>query len=370
MIVIEGAGIAGLTLANCLKKLNREYLIVEKAPVLQPVGAGIAVQNNGIAILQALGLEDKLHGCELQKMEMFSQFQEQTLDPSIGWHTKMVHRRALQQVLLDGLAERDIRLNCTVTKAVEQDQGVEICLSTGEQIKAELLIVASGIHADRHQAAEIEQANQWCWRAVVSSQHKQTTGGEYWFGDYRLGVMPIGNQEYYIYQVLKNGGQQDERERLEFWQSDKVKAMFPWLDISNAKWLSHPLAQRQIHWGQGRIIAIGDAAHALTPNMGQGAVLAMEDAYQLAMLLMHKNEDQLLSALIQARHERVAKVQSQSLFIGKLAHWQNPLAVRLRDFLFNQVSAKSIVNKQIIWMQQFIDQMQPLIPTTNSEHGR
>ena len=130
------------------------------------------------------------------------------------------------------------------------------------------------------------------------------------------------------------------------------------MDLSNAQWLSHGLQQRSINWGEGRVIAIGDAAHALTPNLGQGAVLAMEDAYGLANLIqsgvtMHE----LLSLFVVKRHKRVKAVKMHSFNAGKSAHLAHPIPVFLRDLILTSLPISLIQKNQNRFMNDFIESM-------------
>src|SRR5258706_9992552 len=87
-------------------------------------------------------------------------------------------------------------------------------------------------------------------------------------------------------------------------------------------------------WGQGRTVLIGDAAHAMTPNLGQGAAMAIEDAAVLPEVIA---SDAPAEALRKIRHDRVAKVLQDSRRLGQMAHMENPVACWLRDTLVRYV---------------------------------
>lgn len=91
-------------------------------------------------------------------------------------------------------------------------------------------------------------------------------------------------------------------------------------------------------WGRGRVMLLGDAAHAMTPNQGQGAAMAVEDALVLTRELA-AGFDGALERYRAARHPRVRQVQLDSRRIGQVAHWENRLACSARDGLMRLVPA-------------------------------
>ena len=96
-------------------------------------------------------------------------------------------------------------------------------------------------------------------------------------------------------------------------------------------------------WGQGRTVLIGDAAHAMTPNLGQGAAMAIEDAAVLPEVIA---SDAPAEELRKVRHHRVAKVQ-HSCRVGQMGHLKNPIACWLRNGLVRYVP-RSFSEKQYI----------------------
>lgn len=362
MIAINGAGIAGLTLANCLQQLGLEYFIIEKSPTLSSVGAGIILQQNGLAILAALGLEKKLQGNHLTQMSLGNINHLKQVEYRGSLAAKAVHRGELQQLLLSAIPSENIYLGRTIDALEQGPEGLNLRLSDQNNKHCDLLIEAGGIHAELHGKVKLTCSGQQCWRKVVRFSGNAEHAAEYWFGKHRLGVIPIGKNQAYIFHVYD--GDLTEKQRLD-WLEGMLKEqqqglLLKGLDLSGA-WIKNELSQREIHWGQGRVIAIGDAAHGLTPNLGQGAVLAMEDAYSLASLIgKNLSHDQLRHHFIKQRHNRVSKVQKQSWQVGKMAHFTNPGMVFMRDLMLAVIPPILMLKMQQRFIKQFVNSMLPI----------
>lgn len=363
-ILIEGAGIAGLTLANALEQQGIDYLILEKEPSLRAIGAGIAIQANGLAILKALGMEADLPGIQLQQMCLQGRGFRQVLDGDDAWPTRMMTRSALQQLLLRAVAHRMV-LNAEVEKAEPLARGITLTLKDGRQYEAALSVQASGIHHHGNKTSALRDSGQWCWRALIpGAVMPEPTGQEWWLGRHRIGLSPVDKGLYYMYHVMSQAGPEEDAQRKTYFRQSPVAQILSSENMASAQWLSHPLQDKPIYWGQPRRIAIGDCAHALTPNMGQGAVLGMEDAYLLAMLLGRNLErigqPDLWQDFVKRRHTRVARIRQQSWFFGQVAHWQNPWVTAMRDQLMAIAPGQRMIRQQQKWLARFCQQMQPL----------
>jgi 2-polyprenyl-6-methoxyphenol hydroxylase-like FAD-dependent oxidoreductase len=359
MIAINGAGIAGLTLANFLQQQGIDYFIIEKAPALTSVGAGIVIQKNGLEILAALGLEKSLKGNNLCQMSLGNINKLKHIDYLAELPIKAVHRSELQQLLLSRIPRGKIYLGRTIKGLRQDDRCLKLMLSEQETKSCDFLIEAGGVHAELHGKAKLTGSGQHCWRKIITCADDFNQGAEYWFGKHRLGVIPIGGKQLYVFHV--HDGDLTEKERLNWLEKMLIEQtkhpLLNNLDISG-QWIKHELSQREVHWGQGRVLAIGDAAHALTPNFGQGAVLAMEDAYCLASLIGENLcPEQLRQSFVKQRHRRVCKVQKQSWQAGKMAHFTNQWQVFVRDFILKIMPHRLILKMQQDFINQFVNNM-------------
>ena len=108
-------------------------------------------------------------------------------------------------------------------------------------------------------------------------------------------------------------------------------------------------------WYKKGICLLGDAAHATTPNMGQGACQAIEDAYILAECLEKKQKDKAFAEFQKIRMSKTKYIVDTSWNFGKMAHWQNPLAIGLRNQLLkmtpsaiNRLQIKKLFQLEIV----------------------
>jgi len=364
MVIINGAGIAGMTLANLLQASGVAYLLIEKAPKLEALGAGIILQNNGLAILEKLDVLRCLNGHDVNEMCVGYNRQIKVLEAQrMGMKCKVVHRADLQSALLSNIPTSNVRLNVCIKHFDIQGQNVHVNLSDGSTLLGSYLVDGSGINSHLFTQPKLFNSNHWCWRSIVNLRQPIARSGEYWFGKQRLGIAPISHTQAYVFHVIdmQKGESEssypiDVRQR---WIKQQIEVVddIKQLDFDDAQWLSHPLLDRDINWGQGRLVAIGDAAHAMTPNLGQGAVLAMEDAFELAKLIL-KDDTNPAQTMRQNRHKRVKAVHKQSRYVGKIAHNEYWAFKIIKRVFFAFMPMSLAVKAQVKWMNQFIKQIE------------
>ncbi|GAB2598031.1 FAD-dependent oxidoreductase [Nitrincola alkalisediminis] len=360
MIVIQGAGIAGLTLAALLEKAGQEYCVVERAEVLNTIGTGLLLQPNAQAVLSELGLLREmlqLSTC-VESMSLGACHRPAVIrwgnDFALG-----VHRGDLHSLLLSLIPASKIFLSTSIVDWKEHPLGVEVKLSDHQRLVATHLIGADGLRSSiRHTcytSQEYRYSGQWCWRTVINAKPFEDRAIELFKGSYRLGAIPIGCQQTYVYWVSSHLEQDpveqfvpDQTRLCLFGEKGEQLASYLTPDLL---WLCHPLCDRAVRWGKKKVILIGDAAHPVTPNLGQGAALGMEDAWCLYRLLTQKQAS--AEALKRMRHGRVKSVRRLSWWAGKFAHLENPVAVKLRDITLRCVPEQMIAKTQLRFAEGF-----------------
>lgn len=359
MILICGAGIAGLTLANILEQLGEDYLVYEKHPSIRAEGAGIVLHHNALCILEALGLADDLPGVWLSSMQIHSGRSTQTLPFSSNTAPRAlaVHREDLMQRLLAQLPTE--RIHCNSPVGSLQCRGDSVLVKNSHaNIDGRIVVVANGASSPLHGTPQFRHSGQWCWRAIVPSSDLQNVGAEHWFGRHRLGIIPISADRAYVFHVMQGADASDDETHLEWLQKQQAQGLFNTLDFQDTNWLSHPLDERVIDWGAENRVAIGDAAHAMTPNMGLGAAMAMEDAWTLAELIRRGDTSTPYSDQLRARrHTRVQSIQRQSWQFGNMAHLPPGPMRTLRNAALKLTPPSVILHQQRRLMLAYTSQM-------------
>lgn len=354
--LIVGAGIGGLVVARALAGRGFTVRVLERAPSPPPAGAGLLLAGNARACLAALGRFERLEprgrwitdmaitdarGAALGALGV-----PEPGDPAALFG---VHRRALHEVLLDGV---EVEGDTTVLALDAGAEAVTAELSTGEAVSARLVIGADGIGSSIRNLAcgpfERRYAGYTCWRVVVADPGV-TRAAEMWGRGQRVGLVPIGRGRLYAFLVenappgtwARPTTADGLRARFARFGGDAARlleAIDETTDILHHDIEHHPVH----HFGEGRIALLGDAAHALTPNMGQGAAMAIEDAYVLAERVEACGPGPAaVAAFAAARRARVRSVARRSLRLGQIAQWKNPLACALRSLLLRASPASA-----------------------------
>jgi 2-polyprenyl-6-methoxyphenol hydroxylase-like FAD-dependent oxidoreductase len=355
-VVIAGAGIGGLTAAIALARAGIRVRVLERASAIHPAGAGLALQPNAMTVLARLGLDDAVAaaGAALSRAAL--------LDPSgrhLGPETRFerifktpaarvvaLHRARLHDVLLAAAGSGVVRTGVRVTGYEQTTGGVTVIGDDGTRLETEFLVGADGLHsAVRAQLAGNEPpryAGYTSWRGVtpagtVAPPDRVT---ETWGRGERFGLVDIGFGEIYWFAVADAppGGVDGDvraelRARFDRWHAPVpavLEATPPDRIIRTDIFDRDPITR----WHEGRVVLLGDAAHAMTPNLGQGAAQAIEDAGTLAASLA-------AAAMVEdaLRNYEAARVPRTRTFVlasrrfGELAQWRHPLAVFARDLL-------------------------------------
>ena len=348
-VLIVGGGIGGLTLALLLRKQGMEPRVIEKSPEYKPVGAGIILAANAIAVLEKLGLRGKLEQAGRQlEGGAITDAKGQTLLPmnfsSRNISAIALHRGRLQEVLLEAL---QVELGTTVERLEQHPNKVSVRFNTDKEAAFDYVIGTDGIHSSIRGLVfgdvQPQYAGYSSWRFVVPQPGSVRLEHpvEMWGSGKRLGLVPIGGNMMYGY-TTQNApqGQLDAAEnRLERFQTlfaefgGVAPAVLATLDKSTHL-ISTQIEEIQLErWVKGRVALLGDSAHAMTPNLGQGAGMAIEDAFVLSEQLGKLNNPSALIEYERLRKPRVQQVQNTSRLLGQLGQWSFGPAVAVRNAL-------------------------------------
>ena len=336
-----------MSTAIALRKKGHEVVVLEQAPRIDPLGAGITLFANAMRALDRLGVGEAVatRGAVATRSAILTwQGRELTRVPSdLLEGTIALHRADLQAEL--AAASGDVRLGVKVT-AVEQGEDEIVARSSdGSEERGDLLVGADGLSSVVRGAIAdmpIRYAGYTAWRGVSSVPVEAGRLTESWGVGERFGLVDIGRGRTYWF-ATKNtpegepderGGRKAEiRRRFSGWH-EPIAAVVEAADESailrNDVYYLEPLPR----WSDGRVVLVGDAAHATTPGVGQGAAQAIEDAVVLADRLA--GSDDLSAALDEyeaIRRPRAAAVLKISRRADRAAQLASPLGCRLRNAL-------------------------------------
>jgi 2-polyprenyl-6-methoxyphenol hydroxylase-like FAD-dependent oxidoreductase len=358
---ILGGGIGGLTLAVALRQAGIRAQVFEAAPALRPAGAGIVLAANAIRGFERLGLAESIaaRGRALPYLRVLDRQGAIIMSADAtrighrhGLHNVAIHRAALHQALLEALEPGQLQTGWRATGWNERpDRSLDVTFENGQQVHTRYLIAADGIHSPiRRRLAPgslPRYAGYTCWRAVIEAPGiGQADATETWGRAGRFGLVPLDGRRFYWFACV-NAPQNDPAMRR--MTVDGLRRIFDgyhapipavldatrdedllWNDICDLA----PLPR----FAYGPIALLGDAAHATTPNLGQGAGQAIEDAVVLAAeLARHADGEAAFRAYERRRLRRTHSIVAASRQLGRIAQLRHPWLTVLRDGLFRLI---------------------------------
>jgi 2-polyprenyl-6-methoxyphenol hydroxylase-like FAD-dependent oxidoreductase len=347
-IAIIGGGIGGLTLALTLEHFGfSNYRIFEKAPAFKEIGAALSVWPNALRVYQKIGIYDQLvpHWGEIEAayIKTSSGRVLSQVKPQYGLPAVCMHRADLHAVLLKNIPPHCLFPNHRVAGFKQEgERAVVVDFDRQEAQTFDLLVGADGIHSVVRQRimgdGEPVFRGYNIWRGIAALDVPQGYGSETWGRGARVGIVPIRGNSFGWWATLnENEGATDEPEGT----LGKLKRLFgdwhhpiPQLFDNSPNIIKSPLGDRlpRKGWSRGRVTLLGDAAHPTTPNLGQGACMAIEGAYLLSHCLQHFSAPEQAFAQYEKLHyPRTKEVIEQSLLNGRLGQLENPLLVSLRN---------------------------------------
>ena len=359
--VVVGGGIGGLAAAVALRQAGWRVTVLERAARFGEIGAGITLLSNGLRCLDAVGLGDAVRGSGLPMLAFgmrtaagrwLSRIDGDgtDLEARMGTTTLTIHRADLHKILHDALPA-DALIPGVATTGIRggADGGpAEVRFRHRDQdavLHADLVVGADGVHSwvraqrwpDAPAAVYSGSTN---WRAVTTASPAAVTEMSLsWGQGTEFGVMPLVDGRTYWYAAANAGEAQRNPDELEH-----LRGRFgTWHEPIPAV-LAHTPPQAVLRhdiyrlpkldsYHRGSVVLLGDAAHAMTPNLGQGGGQALEDAIVLAAAVSRTPD--VSAALADYDHERRARTQAMALAatrqlrFGQQLH--NPVAVALRN---------------------------------------
>ncbi|WP_370222596.1 FAD-dependent monooxygenase [Pararhodobacter marinus] len=371
--LVLGAGVAGLALATALRRHGAEVSILEQAPRITEVGAGLQVSPNGARVLQALGLDPDTIGDRTEAVELrdhAGRLVSRLAMPQEGPGFYLCHRADLIAALEQAMREAGTRVQLLqkVEEITLTDTGARIRTAIGSDHDTPLVFGADGLHSPLRRTLDGPRnpffTGQVAWRALIPGD-----------GGARVAQVFMGPGQHLVSYPLRGGTLRNivavQERRVwaeEGWNHPDDPAALQsafhrfggpvpgWLASVREVYLwglfRHPVT-RHWHDGKGRAALLGDAAHPTLPFMAQGANMALEDAWVLARSLAAKPGDAAgaLRDYATARQDRVTRVVGMANANARNYHLRAPLAplahgvLRIADRV-----APSLALKRFSWI--------------------
>jgi len=339
-VVVVGGGIGGLAAAIALRQAGLEAVVVERSAVLEPLGAGLTLWANAVGALEHLGLADALRdlavpeldgGIRTWRGDLLVSLSTDELQRRFGEVSVAVHRADLQRLLVEVLPADALQLGVTCRGLVQDAAGVRLTLTDGSDMHCAAVIGADGlrsvVRAALFGASPPRYAGYTAWRGVTGFDHHQVVSGETWGRGMRFGLVRLSRSRVYWFAAANaargapdgpHGRKQELLDRFRDWHAP-IQAVIEATDeraiLRNDIFDRPPLR----HWSVGRVTLLGDAAHPMTPDLGQGACQALEDAVVLGRCLgATPNVRIALARYERGRLPRANAIARQSRLLGRV----------------------------------------------------
>lgn len=365
-VAVVGGGIGGLTLAIALRKSGVDVEVFEQSSELGEIGAAVALSANGTRHLHTLGVDESLTSAFEPTFLQFRRWDTGDLIWSHpvgegGWYRERcsapyygIHRKNLQRALIETLGEDAIRLGHRLVDVEEGSDGATLLFEGGESAFAHVVVGADGIHSTLRRrvaggGAEAVFSRDVGFRGLMPVEKlpslPEPGAIQFWPGPggHMLHYAIEGGSIVNFLAVVDRAEWTESSWKVETTVEEALAAFEGWhpavremvgaVEDDPAWWALHDYAPLG-RWSMGRVVLIGDAAHAMLPHQGQGANQAIEDAVALARLLSETRSDEHESAFSRyenLRMKRTRRAQRYSRFPAMYLHMPDGKEVERRN---------------------------------------
>ncbi len=342
--LIVGGGIGGMASAISLARAGLKVRLIDLDPEWKVYGAGITITGPTLRAYRDLGLIDQIkekgaitNGTRIRLFngQVLRELDEPPIEqglPATGGIMRPVLHKIMQEAVR---AEKvDVSLGLTVNALSNKADGVDVAFSDGTTGRYDLVVGADSIYSKVRSlafphAVKPPYTGQYCLR-VSMQRPPEFDRGEFYFGHkYPGGITACAPDRVYMFLLV---GEQD----MVIYPDDKLFGMaqellapfggnIGWMrdNMTRNDWINYRPLEAAIQprsWVNGRILILGDAAHATTPHLASGAGIAVEDAIVLAQELAdgQRSVEASLAAWEERRYDRCRDVVETSIAVGKL----------------------------------------------------
>lgn len=346
--LIVGGGIGGMATAIKLTEQGFDVDLIDLDPDWKVYGAGITITGPTLRAYKHLGMVDDIategaitNGSKIFRFDgvFLRELDEPALEeglPATGGIMRPILHRIMQRRIK--ALDIDVRLGLTVDAFDESDSGVTVTFSDGSTGTYDLVVGSDSIYSKVRSLAfphgvKPPFTGQGCWR-VSMKRPPDFDRGEFYFGhDHPAGITACGPDACYMFMLVPD----DEKKRIPDEELyDRVRTLMEpfggnigWMrdHMTPEDWINYRPLEAAIQprpWQTGRIVLLGDAAHATTPHLASGAGMAVESAIVLAEEIGKADGDipAALAAYEERRYERCRDIVESSVEIGRqqMAH--------------------------------------------------
>ncbi len=367
-VAIAGGGIGGLAAAAALAHVGIESVVFEKETAMAPAGSAFLIGANALVALNEMGLAERFIAIGQARVtgelrtyrgRLLASVPETVLTAGLGFPNTNVERSDLRALLFEAAGAQRVRFGESVTGFEVRGGQVAVQTTSGERGQFAALIGAEGIGSVVRRSllgpSRAKYVGYCAWQGVSTLEipNDKGTSLEIWGLGRRTGYGYLGKGRWGWWgSALAQEGGTDPAEG----RAESIAARFNgWWGPSPALIRSTPpdkILRNDIRvrppdrtWGRGAVTLLGDAAHLMTPDLGQGACQAIIDAAVLARTLRGVAPDGLQAAL--RRYEEIRRPQSAyiakaSARVGRHAHYRNPVAFAIRNALLRALPATAV----------------------------
>lgn len=338
---IIGGGIAGLTTALALQKAGIDFHLFEQSPEFREVGAGILLNTSTQHLLNLLGVGNHFAEASIPIYHFsIATFQDiKVRDVPFKKHSYSIHRAKLIDVLKQPLNPNQYTLNARIENVDQSATKATITVKNSIH-EFDIIIAADGIQSATRQKfiplLTPRYTKQKMWRGISyfdMPDHFKDCIYELWGNNKRFGIMHMGNNKYFWYTVIwAKEGEKDHELTLK----EDIKKIFAeyHLNVHELIDRSEPIIKTDVKdiepnnftWFNNRIAFVGDAIHATTPHLSQGACQSIESAYTIVACLVkyQKNFQAAFQHYQQLRKHKAQQLNKLSFFFGRFSHQRKP----------------------------------------------
>ena len=355
-VLIIGAGVAGLTLGALLQQRGFSPKIVERAPAFGHVGYVIVIWPSGSRVLKGLGLYEQLEevGCPFTKYNVFNYKGELIKNYNIDKVAEKygpiisIYRPELIDLLSSPIKKKNLKMNTMVSSITQTEKEAIVEFENGKKESFDIVIGCDGVRSKTRTQVLGEKPLAYSgmsgWGFWVDPELSKTEGiVEYWGKGKFFGLWPTKGKLAAFTSIKVDKDFTSPKEiRIDQVRENfkEFKGIIPeilkQLDDPDKIFFDNYNDLKINTWSSGRVVLVGDSAHAILPNAGAGVSMALESAAVMADELCRTDSKYFSHAFHQyekRRRSRVSGVQDQSRIMGKLIYTDSDFLSNTRDKL-------------------------------------